>query len=65
MGRESAVNDDTAFAIAKSIYEKRQYLVETFPHLKDEFDFKAQALRTEEIGLKLHPGAKRFWESVK
>ncbi|MFO1188073.1 MAG: TAXI family TRAP transporter solute-binding subunit [Alphaproteobacteria bacterium] len=65
MGRQSAMNDDTAYAIARSIYEKRQYLIDAFPHLKDEFDFKAQALRTEDIGLKLHPGAKKFWESVK
>jgi hypothetical protein len=34
-----------------------------FPHLKN-FDFKKQALNVERLGLKLHPGAKKFWESV-
>lgn len=64
MTREGSMNDDTAFAIAKAIYEKRQYLIEIFPHLAT-FDFKAQAMRNEEIGLKLHPGAKKFYLSVK
>lgn len=64
MTRTSLMNDDTAYAIAKAIYEKRQYLIEVFPHLKD-FDFKAVTLKAETIGLKVHPGAKRFWESVK
>ncbi|MFO1189872.1 MAG: TAXI family TRAP transporter solute-binding subunit [Alphaproteobacteria bacterium] len=65
MARQSTMNDDTAFAIARSFYEKRAYLIEVFPHLKDGFDFKAQALEAEKIGHKLHPGAKKFWESVK
>jgi len=64
MARQSGMNDDTAFAIAKSIYEKQQYIIEAFPHLKDKFDFKVEALRTEEIGIKLHPGAKKFWQSL-
>ncbi|MFO1188074.1 MAG: TAXI family TRAP transporter solute-binding subunit [Alphaproteobacteria bacterium] len=64
MARQSGMNDDTAFAIARSIYEKQQYIIEAFPHLKDKFDFKVEALRTEGIGIKLHPGAKKFWESL-
>ena len=62
--RRSQMNDETAFAIAKAIYDNRQMLIEAWPHLKD-FDFKAQALAAEKIGVPLHPGAKKFWESVK
>jgi TRAP transporter TAXI family solute receptor len=61
--RLSLMDDATAFAIAKAIYTHRQFLIDTFPHLKD-FDFKAKALRVEELGLKLHPGARKFWTSV-
>jgi TRAP transporter TAXI family solute receptor len=62
--RTGEMDDATAHAIAKAIYENRRFLIETWPHLKD-FDFKAQALGAEKLGLPLHPGAKRFWESVK
>lgn len=62
--RRAQMNDDTAFAIAKAIYDNRQMLIDAWPHLKD-FDFKAQALASEKIGVPLHPGARRFWESVK
>ena len=62
--RASLLDDETAFAIAKAIYDNRQFLVEAWPHLKD-FDFKAQALAAEKVGVKLHPGAKKFWDSVK
>jgi TRAP transporter TAXI family solute receptor len=62
-GRIGVLDDATAFAIAKAIYENRQYLIDVFPHLKN-FDFKKQALNVERLGLKLHPGAKKFWESV-
>lgn len=62
--RKSLMNDDTAYAIAKAIYDNRQMLIEAWPHLKD-FDFKAQALAAEKVGVPLHPGAKKFWESVK
>ena len=61
--RLAVMDDATAFAVAKAIYENRQALIEAWPHLKD-FDFKAQALRAEKLGLKLHPGAKKFWESL-
>ena len=60
---QSTMNDDTAFAVTKAIYEKRQYLVEAGSHLKD-YDFKAGALQIERMGLRLHPGAKKFWQSV-
>jgi len=63
MTRLSLMTDDTAFAIAKAIYEKRQYIIEVFPHLKD-FNFKTQALKAETMGLKIHPGAKRFWQGI-
>jgi TRAP transporter TAXI family solute receptor len=62
--RAALMDDETAFAIAKAIYDNRQFLVEAWPHLKD-FDFKAQALAAEKVGIKLHPGAKKFWDSVK
>lgn len=63
MTRLSLMSDDTAYAIAKAIYDKRQYIIEVFPHLKD-FNFKTQALKAETMGLKIHPGAKRFWQSI-
>lgn len=62
--RRSQMNDETAFAIAKAIYENRQMLIDAWPHLKD-FDFRAQALASEKVGVPLHPGAKKFWDSVK
>lgn len=62
--RTSLMDDQTAYDIAKSIYEHRNLLIQAWPHLKD-FDFKKQALAAEEVGIKLHPGAKRFWMSVK
>jgi TRAP transporter TAXI family solute receptor len=61
--RLSKLDDATAFIIAKAIHENRQLLIDVFPHLKD-MNFKEQALRTEKLGLKLHPGAKKYWESV-
>lgn len=61
--RMSQMDDATAYAIARAIYDHRQYLIDVFPHLKN-FDFKANALKTEKLGLRLHPGAKKFWESV-
>jgi TRAP transporter TAXI family solute receptor len=62
--RLSLMDDATAYAIAKAIYTNRQFMIDVFPHLAD-FDYKGTALATERMGLKLHPGAKRFWESVK
>lgn len=62
--RRSQMNDETAFAIAKAIYDNRQMLIDAWPHLKD-FDFKAQALASEKVGVPLHPGARKFWESLK
>jgi uncharacterized protein len=61
--RAGAMDDATAFSIAKAINENRQFLIDVFPHLKD-MDFKAQALKAETLGLKLHPGAKKYWLSV-
>jgi TRAP transporter TAXI family solute receptor len=59
--RISQIDDATAFAIAKAINENRQLLIDVFPHLKD-MNFKEQALKTEKLGLTLHPGAKKYWE---
>jgi uncharacterized protein len=61
--RAGSMDDATAFAIAKAINENRQFLIDVFPHLKD-MDFKAQALKVESLGLKLHPGAKKYWQSA-
>ncbi len=61
--RLSLMDDATAYAIAKAIYTHRQYLIDVFPHLA-KFDFKGSVLKTEKLGLHLHPGARKFWESV-
>jgi len=61
---QSKMNDDTAHAIAKAVYENRQYIIDSGRHLKN-YDFKAGALQVERMGLKLHPGAKKFWASLK
>jgi TRAP transporter TAXI family solute receptor len=58
-----SMDEQTAYSIAKAINENRQMLIDVFPHLKD-MDFKAVALKTEALGLKLHPGAKRYWTSL-
>ena len=39
-------------------------LIDVFPHLKD-MNFKAEALKTETLGLKLHPGARKYWLEAK
>ena len=62
--RLGVMDDATAYAIAKAIYEHRQTLIESWSHLKN-FDFKKQSLRIDQLGLPLHPGTKKFWESVK
>jgi TRAP transporter TAXI family solute receptor len=62
--RTGVMDDDTAYAVAKAIFENRRFLIESWPALSD-FDFKQMALSAETAGLKLHPGAKRFWESAK
>lgn len=61
--RLSLMDDATAYAVAKAIYTNRQYLIDVFPHLA-KFNFKEGTLKTEALGLKVHPGAKKFWESV-
>ncbi len=62
--RLAVLDNDTAYQIAKAIHENRKFLIETWPHLAD-FDFKREALAVEAAGGVLHPGAKRYWESVK
>jgi len=61
--RTSLMDDETAYEITKAIYENQDMLIQAWPHLKD-FDFKKEALTAETIGVPLHPGAKRFWETV-
>ncbi len=61
--RASQMSDDTAAAIAHAIDKQRAVLVETWGHLA-KFDFAKTSLNTEKIGLPLHPGAKRYWQSV-
>ncbi len=61
--RVGTMDDATAFSIAKAINENRQFLIDVFPHLKD-MSFKEQALKVETLGLKLHPGAKKYWLSA-
>ncbi|MBS0241402.1 MAG: TAXI family TRAP transporter solute-binding subunit [Proteobacteria bacterium] len=62
--RISAMDDATAYAIAKAINENKQLLVDVFPHLKN-VSLKELALKTEQLGLKLHPGAKKYWLEAK
>ena len=62
--RLASMDDATAYAIAKAIDTHKQFLIDVFPHLKD-MNFKAQALKTEQLGLKLHPGAKKYWLEAK
>jgi TRAP-type uncharacterized transport system substrate-binding protein len=62
--RLSAMDDATAYSIAKAINENRQLLIDVFPHLKS-MNFKEEALKTETLGLKLHPGAKKYWLEAK
>jgi len=64
VGRQTQMNDDTAYAIAKAIHQKRQYLIEVFPHLKD-YDFVNEALRVEQNGIKLHTGSKKYFLEAK
>lgn len=62
--RRELMDDETAFAVARAIHQNKQALIEAWPHLKD-FDFKAQALAAEKVGVPLHPGARKYWDSVK
>ena len=61
--RSDIMSDEEAYEVVKAVYENRQDLIDAWGHLAD-FDFKAQALKAEELGLPLHPGAKKFWESL-
>lgn len=61
--RTGVLDDETAYEIAKAIYENRRLLIETWPHLAD-FDWKGMALSVEPAGVPLHPGAKRYWSSI-
>lgn len=61
--RSELMTDDDAYELVKSVYENRSEMIDAWPFLAD-FDFKARALQIEELGLPLHPGAKRFWESL-
>jgi uncharacterized protein len=62
--RISKMDEKTAYAIAHAIDKNRDLLVDVFPHLKD-WSFRDQALKTEKLGLKLHPGAKRYWAEAR
>ena len=61
--RTGVLDEETAYEIAKAIYENRRLLIETWPHLSD-FDWKGMALSVEQAGVPLHPGAKRYWASA-
>jgi TRAP transporter TAXI family solute receptor len=62
--RIGKMDDKTAYSVAKAIDRNRDLLVEVFPHLKD-WSFPQQAMKAEKLGLRLHPGAKRYWEEAK
>jgi TRAP transporter TAXI family solute receptor len=62
--RIGKMEDGTAYAIARAIDKNRELLVEVFPHLKD-WSFAQQAMKAEKLGLRLHPGAKKYWEEAR
>lgn len=61
--RTKLMDDDTAFQVAKAIHANRQYLIDVWPQLKD-YNFAKSILATQEIGVTIHPGAKRYWASA-
>jgi TRAP transporter TAXI family solute receptor len=62
--RIGRMDEPTAYAVAKAIDKNRDLLVDVFPHLKD-WNFAQQTLKAEKLGLKLHPGAKKYWEEAR
>lgn len=62
--RLSLMDDETAYEVAKAIYENRHLLFAAWPHLEGNIDFKELALSGEAAGVPLHPGAQRYWESI-
>jgi TRAP transporter TAXI family solute receptor len=61
--RTGTMDDATAYGVVKSLYEHRQFLTDVWPHMA-KFDYKGQSLHTEDLGLVLHPGAKKYWSSL-
>lgn len=64
VSRKAVMDDETAYEIAKAIYENRSLLFQAWPHLEGNIDFKDLALTAEGAGIPLHPGAQRYWESI-
>jgi|TARA_B110000211_G_C14083555_1_gene555666 TRAP transporter TAXI family solute receptor len=58
--RKGMLDDDTAYAIAKAMGERHGEISEAMPHTKN-YDYRAMTLAIENVGLKIHPGAERYW----
>jgi TRAP transporter TAXI family solute receptor len=63
-GRIGKMDEKAAYAVARAIDRNRDLLVDVFPHLKD-WNFAQQTLKAEQLGLKLHPGARKYWAEAK
>ena len=57
------LDDNTGFLVAKALNEKHNVIAEAIPRVKD-YDYAELTLAMIKSGLKIHPGAKRYWESV-
>jgi TRAP transporter TAXI family solute receptor len=62
--RLSLMDNETAEQIARAIGEHKQTLVDVWPQLKD-YDFAKSILSTVDVGIAVHPGALKYWQSVK
>lgn len=58
--RTSLMDDATAEKIARAIDEHKDILIDTWPQLKG-YDFRASILQTQDIGIRVHPGALAYW----
>ena len=58
--RTSLMDDATAEKVASGIGEHTDILIETWNQLAD-YDFKGSIINTQDIGIKVHPGALNYW----
>lgn len=58
--RKGVLDDDTAYAIAKAMGDRHHEISEAMPHTAD-YDYRAMTLDIQNAGLKIHPGALRYW----
>jgi len=58
--RMSLMDEAIAEKVASAIGEHTDILIDTWSQLKD-YDFKGSIIDTQEIGIKVHPGALNYW----